>query len=133
MTWYVSAILFLTGFFWFLRRAKVFSVCPVCAAAVVTWAGGIIALYFGADWADPLVVAVLMGASMGALAEKYGMKFGLIWKTSMVVLGLAAIYHIILKNPYPALGVGVTLLLITWFASGRGGSAKAKDLFKDCC
>ena len=36
-----------------------------------------------------------MGASMGAVAEKYGRQFGFIWKTAMVILGMSSIYFLI--------------------------------------
>jgi hypothetical protein len=135
MAYYFVTIFLLTLVFIALRRFHIISVCPVCAAAVVTWVGGLLAIQLHASWANPLLVAVLMGASMGALAEKYGSRFGLVWKTAMVLLGMSAIYFLVQPSGlYAGLGIAAVLLAITYFSHKRiPGAHAGKDVFKDCC
>ncbi|HLC45151.1 MAG: hypothetical protein A2722_04105 [Candidatus Doudnabacteria bacterium RIFCSPHIGHO2_01_FULL_50_11] len=136
MVYFLSSIAAITIIFTLLHKAKIVSVCPICAGVVVTWVGGIIGLYANQKWADPMVIAILMGASMGAVADKYGIRFGLLWKTLTVVLGLSAIYFIIGLSLYKGLGFLLILGIITVFLSRKKyGSANAKneDLFKECC
>ena len=135
MLYYLLAIFLLTIIFAFLHKAKIVAICPVCAAAVVTWATGLLAIHLHVSWANPLVVAVLMGASMGVVAEKYGKHFGFLWKTAFVLLGLAAIHFLIQPEElYKGLMLVVVLGIVT-LLSNRNTQTRndRKDLFKDCC
>ena len=135
MFYYLLAILGLSVIFWLLYKYKISPVCPVCAAVVITWAGGLVALYLGLAWQNALVVGILMGASMGALAERYGSKFGLLWKTSTVLLGFGSIYFLITGEPYRGLSFAATIVVITSAAYYQRTltSQGRRDWFKDCC
>ena len=135
MIYYLLSIAALTLIFWALHKARIIPVCPICVGVVITWLGGILALYYGASWANPIIIAILMGASMGALAEKYGNRFGLLWKSALVLFGLPAIYLLVQKSLWPGLALVALLGLFTIFAStGKKPAPGAeKDLFKDCC
>ena len=135
MLYYLLAIFLLTIIFAFLHKAKIVAICPVCAATVITWATGLLAIHLSASWANSLVVAVLMGASMGAVAEKYGKYFGFLWKTAFILLGLAAIYFLVQPEElYKGLMLIVVLGIVT-LLSNRNAQTKngREDLFKDCC
>ena len=135
MLYYLLSIALLTLIFWALHKARIIPVCPICAGVVITWVGGVVALYFGAWWANPMIIAILMGASMGAIADKYGNKFGLLWKSAVVLLGLPAIYFLVQKLLWQGLGLVVIFLILTVFLyrSNKEVSSDKKDLFKDCC
>lgn len=135
MIYALISIAALTLVFWLLYRAKIMAICPICAAAVITWAGGVVGLYIGASWAEPAWVAVLMGATMGAVAERYGSRYGLAWKIGVVLLGLIAIYMLVNLHLLIGLVMIAILLGITPF-KGRKKQQRSdqdKDLFKDCC
>lgn len=135
MIYYLLAIALLTLILWGLYKAKAISVCPICAAVVITWVGGLAALYWRASWSNPLIVAILMGASIGALADKYGSKFGFLWKSAVVLLGLPAVYFLTQKALWPGLGLVLLLGLVTVLSHNNNptGSHEKKDLFKNCC
>ena len=138
MLYYLLSIAALTIIFWALFKARVVSVCPICAGVVMTWAAGIAALYYGVSWANPLLIGILMGASLGALADKYGSKFGLFWKSSVVLLGLPAIYFVIQRSFWKGviliIAIGIVTLLSNLSNKKSGSGIKhKKDLFQDCC
>lgn len=135
MLYYLLSIAVLTLIFWGLHKARIIPICPICSGVVITWVGGIIAFYYGASWANPMIIAILMGASMGALADKYGNRFGLLWKTVVVLLGLPAIYLLMQKSLWQGLGLVILLILISVISNKKDASVlhNKKDLFKDCC
>lgn len=135
MIYFVASILTLTAIFTLLNRSKTIIVCPICAAVVITWLAGLVGIYTGQAWADPLIIAILLGASLGALADKYGTGFGLAWKTLMVILGLPAIYYVVQRQPVQGLGLLFVLVVVTLlFNKRKSGSAKPNpDIFKECC
>lgn len=135
MIYYLLTTLLLTLVFWALYRSLIISFCSICAAAVITWVGGLLAIHLHVSWANPLLVAILMGASMGAVAEKYGHRFGLFWKTAMVLLGTSSIYFLVQPAGfYKGLGIAAVLLAITFFLhKGKPAEHVRGDLFKDCC
>ncbi len=135
MLYYLLTIFLLTLLFGALYKYRIIAVCPICAATVITWVGGLLAIHLYISWANPLLVAILMGASMGAVAEKYGRQFGFIWKTAMVILGMSSIYFLIQPaGLYKGLGIAAILLTITFFLhKGKPAEYVRGDLFKDCC
>lgn len=136
MTYFLASISLVTLLFWLLYKQTAIRVCAVCAATVITWTGGIVALYTNQSWANPPITAILMGASLGALAEKYGKKLGLFWKTAVVVLGLPGIYFIIAKDLLKGLiplGLLAILSLILPRQKHEDTAAKQTDIFNDCC
>jgi hypothetical protein len=136
MLHYLAAIILLTVIFWGLYKARVVPICPICAATVLTWAGGLALLYFKVPYASPVLIAILMGASLGALAEKYGKRFGLLWKSSVVIIGFPAIYFLVQKLWLDSLYFLAVAGFLTWLLQYRSGQAAhkpEKDLFKDCC
>ena len=111
-------------------------VCPICAAVVIAWVLGLVAIYSNATWIEPTIVGILMGASVGALAEKYGRQFGFIWKTLFVLFGLSAIYFIVKKDLYIGFGLLLIILIVTIIYRQKVANAttdEKKDIFKDCC
>ncbi len=113
------------------------TVCPICAGVSIAWFAGIVGIYTQQVWADPLIVAILLGASLGALADKFGTRFGLVWKTLMVLLGLPAVYYFVQGKLWYGLGLMVMLTIITLVIGKTRGNPKSlghnKDLFKECC
>jgi hypothetical protein len=117
-------------------------VCLICAAVVIAWVGGLLALYLGQEWLAPTWVAMLMAASLGALAQKYGSNLGLAGKTVIVMLGLPAIYYLTALRPTTGLGLLTILALIVYWLDrrpnqpGQNGQSKnltKNNIFKDCC
>lgn len=135
MIYFLALILVLTLVFAFLYRTRMITICPICAGVVVTWLAGIVGIYSNQTWADPLLVAILLGASLGALADKYGSKFGLVWKTLMVLIGLPAVYYIVQQKLWLGLGFVVALIVLTLLSRRNSATANPhrQDLFKECC
>jgi hypothetical protein len=136
MIYATLALIVLTVLFSVLYRAKILAVCPICAATVLTWISGLALLYSGKSWAPPLVIALLMGASLGAMAERYGKKFGLLWKTAVVVAGAPAIYFLVGKKLVIGLALLAIIVILTLVRSRDKPSQlpkRNKDLFADCC
>jgi uncharacterized membrane protein YadS len=134
MIYFLLSILVITLVFYFLHKRKILAVCPICAGTVLTWFGGLAALYTNQLWASPLLVAILMGASLGALAEKFGPSYGLLWKTGVVLLGFPASYFFVQQSVWPGLGLIVLLLLLTLISKKKPVEKEdKKDLFKECC
>jgi hypothetical protein len=134
MLYLLITILLLTIFFLTLYKLQVFTVCPICSAVVITWVGGMAALWDKTLGVDPTLVGILMGASLGALADRYGNRLGLLWKTGMVLLGLPAIYYMIHLQFKVGLPLLASLALITLIANrSKTKSPDAQDRFKDCC
>ena len=125
--------------FWFLHRAKIIKYCPICLAVGITWIIGLI-LYYSDIYVDPLILAVLLGASLGALAQKYGSKYGLFWKTAFVILGIIVIYFLIYKEPFKAFLLLLLVAGVTFFFHSTSTKTelsspldKIENKFKDCC
>lgn len=135
MIYYLISLVVLTALVWLLGRLKLVKICAICAAAVLTWAWGLIGIYLQADWANPIVVAILLGASLGAVAEKYGRTLGFLWKTLWVILGLAAVFWLVQGQLWAGLGMLGLILLMTWLMSSNKTSQSKlhQDLFDDCC
>lgn len=112
-----------------------YKICPICALVVITWVAGLFGIYFAASWANPLIVAMLMGASVGALAEKYGSRLGPALKAVFVILGFIAVYYLVNKSFWPGAGLAVlTLAVLMWkIKKSKPASAGYSDKFKDCC
>lgn len=135
MIYFSVSILVLTIIFAYLYKAKIITVCPVCAGVVITWLIGVVGVYTGQEWANPLIIAILLGASLGALADKYGSKFGLIWKTLIVLIGLPAVYFIVQEKLWLGLGLvaGLFILTLVFGKNTSNHKTHSKDLFKECC
>lgn len=134
MPYYLLTLLILTILFWALYQYKIIKFCAICAAVVVTWTISLIAIYLNAIWADPMIVAILMGASLGALADKYSNNFGFVWKYSMVILGLPSVYLLINKELSRALLIIFILLSITFISRPKNKVFdNNKDIFGECC
>ncbi|QQS23266.1 hypothetical protein IPM19_01730 [bacterium] len=135
MIYFLASILVLTIIFAYLYKTKLITVCPICAGVVITWLIGVVGIYTGQEWANPLIVAILLGASLGALADKYGSRFGLVWKTLMVLIGLPAVYFIVQENLWFGLGLVAGLVILTLVFGKNTANHKPhnKDLFKECC
>src|SRR3989344_8480013 len=87
-----------------------YKICPICALVVIVWVAGLFGIYLDAVWADPLIVAMLMGGSVGALAEKYGSRLGPVWKAVFVILGFIAVYFLVNKSVWP----GIIFAVLTY-------------------
>lgn len=135
MIYFLVSILVLTIIFAYLYKAKIISICPICAGVIITWVIGVMGIYTEQEWANPLIVAILLGASLGALADKYGSRFGLIWKTLVVLIGLPAVYFIVQEKLWFGLGLVAGLVILTLVFGKNRVTHKpySKDLFKECC
>ena len=135
MIYFLASILILTIIFAFLYKARIIAVCPICAGVVITWFVGVIGIYNNQAWADPFLVAILLGASLGALANKYGSKLGIVWKTLFVLIGLPAVYFIVQEKLWFGLGLIIALIILTLVTGKNRTNHKLanKDLFKECC
>jgi len=128
-------ILGLTAIGWLALRQRP-AICPICIAVILTWAGGLLASYLGYSWANPLVVGLLMGASLGAISNRFGPHLGLGWQTGLIALGLPTIYWLVTGQWGQGwLGLGVMVVATWWWAQTRPSSTRkqSKDLFDDCC
>jgi len=135
MIYYIVSIIGLTLGFNILLKSKIIYVCPICAAVVITWMTGLLGLYLNQIWANPLTIAILLGMSAGALVEKFGIRYGLLWKLLMVLLTLPAIYYLVDKNLAPGAGLIFIMVIITIIMNRNQKliSSHSKDLFKECC
>lgn len=136
MIYYIVTIIILTLIFVGIYRSHLVKVCPICAGVVITWLIGIFGIYTHASWANPLIIAILMGASLGALADKYGSRFGIIWKSGVVILGLPAIYLLVQNRFWTGLVFLAAIFALTLVLSKPSSSNKSDqnhDLFKNCC
>ena len=135
MFYFIISIFIVTIIFWGLHKGRIVTVCPICAGVLITWIGGIASLYYGASLGNPMIVAILMGASMGALADKYGARFGLLWKSAVVLIGLPAIYMLVQKSFWAGLGLVATIAVYTAYLhnTNKPKIERKKDLFKECC
>lgn len=137
MIYFLASILILALVFTYLYKARITTVCPICAGVVITWLIGIVGIYTDQAWADPMLVAILLGASLGALADKYGSKLGLVWKTLVVLIGFPAIYFIVQEKIWLGIALIIGLIILTFVAGKNKTNHKLhshnKDLFKECC
>lgn len=135
MIYHILSIIIFTLIFVCLYKAGVIKVCPICAGVVITWVLGMYGILTHAAWANPLITAILLGASLGAIADKHGSKFGIIWKSSLVVLGLPAIYFLVQNELWKSLALLAVLCAITLvkYKPGSPGKNSSHDLFKNCC
>lgn len=116
-----------------LYKARVLVVCPICAGVVITWAVGLIGIYSDFEWTDPMFIGLLMAGSIGALAEKYGMKKGLVWKSTLVLVGFPAVYYLVNKELTLGLAFGIVTLAIIYAGVKKGPEKHKNDMFENCC
>lgn len=111
------------------------NICPVCLIVVITWLVGISLIYLDQNWVSPLLVAILMGASLGATAERWSGTMGMWWKILWVMGGVSGIYFLLDRQITKA----ATLIIITLALTGlfyllRGRShLTTTDKLKNCC
>lgn len=112
-----------------------YKICPICALVVIAWIVGLVGIYTDANWISPLVVAMLMGGSVGALAEKFGSRLGMIWKSIMVIIGFSAAYFLATGSFWMGAVLGILVLLLVWYIlkNLKHAALGRKDMFKDCC
>lgn len=138
MIYLLISILVLTVVLFLFNRTKDrVIVCPICVATVLTWFGALIGMYLKLFEVNVLFLAVLIGISLGASTEKYGKKFGLWWKLSMVLLGAPAVYYLVQTKLEISLYFLLALLFSTvLFAlefNTKSSKGAYKDDFEDCC
>jgi hypothetical protein len=136
MTIYLASILLFTILFWISYQKKIINVCPICAGTVVTWVIGISAIYTNMSWANPQVVAILMGASLGAVVTKYRENYKLLGQSIIILTAIPAIYFIINQDLWPGLiltGLTTALSIILIKQKITPHLQKNIDRFKDCC
>src|SRR3989344_8752877 len=137
MEYLLLLLIALTLVFWLLRQLKIFTVCPICSAALLTWVIGVVLLYLGSPFASPLFVALLVGASLGALAEKWGSKLGFFWKALWIIVGSSGAYFLLNKEllkAAPLLGALLVVTLAFMLSTTKASTGRTLiDRFKDCC
>jgi len=108
------------------------NICLICAATVLAWVTMLILMWSGFA-IDKILLATLMGMSVGAIATKYAQ--GLVWKTVIVILGLPFIWFTVNGRPLSA-GILFGVILLSWLLSVKFSNKKGlqqTDRFKDCC
>lgn len=130
----VSIILFTVLALW-LRHKRLLSVCPVCAGVVISWVLGLFLLYM--EWwpIDNLFLGLMMGSSLGALAEKYGEHLGWFWKAVVVLSGLISIYYIVSDQLIAGTVFGLVIMIIALYKIKRSKPRQRSgdDMFTNCC
>ncbi len=111
--------------------------CPICLATVLVWMGLTAGLYFKWFAVNPLFLGILIGVSLGAANERFGSKFGLIWKVSLVVFGAPAIYFLVQKEITYTIYLLIALIFFTAIStikfSGKPASGGASGKLPGCC
>ena len=107
-------------------------ICPICAAVVITWAGMLVWMWSGHE-VDKILLATLMGMSVGAIATKYGQNK--IWKSAMVILAVPLVWFALKDQPgTAAVFLGLIILPSLYFNSKLNMKGdQQSDRFKDCC
>jgi hypothetical protein len=133
MIYFLISIAILSLVLYWFRKASKFNFCALCGATVITWVAGLMFLYKGRV-IDPVILAILMGASVGAVATLYGNKLGLFWKTSVVVLGAPFVYFLLQKElAKAAVSLGCLLLVSFVMYIFKSKQETKEDNFKNCC
>lgn len=112
---------------------KLTNICPICAAVVIAWLTGLVLMWLGFG-VDKILVGILIGMSVGALATKYD--WGRAWKAGMVILGGSAAWSLLNNKLVYAVILLVTLALLAAlfkFKLNPKKGAQQSDRFKDCC
>lgn len=133
MIYLLISILILTFVLYFVRKTSDLKICPICMATVFTWGFSFLAVAFNFLNISPVLIALLMAISLGAFIEKYGLRFGLIWKTVLVVIGFPAVYLVTQGAFLKALLLGLALLLFTSLFFILKKEKKINDKFEGCC
>ncbi|GEM_PF-6526300 len=133
MSYLLISILILTFVLYFVRKASDLSICPICMATVLTWGFSFLALAFNFLNISPVLIALLMAISLGAFIEKYGSRFGLVWKTVLIVIGFPAVYLVTQGAFLKAVLSALALLLFTTMFFILKKEKKINDKFEGCC
>lgn len=127
------------------QRREKFSVCPVCAGVVGTWLW-MLAARFASVATDPIILAMLMGASVVGLAHQLEPRLPPessrpLFNMLVLVIGFADVYSVVSEH-WTATAFATLLLIsaIAWFmrpwrAIQRDEEA-VKDIeqkMKNCC
>lgn len=129
----LGLIVALTAIFYAGYRLRIVGFCSICAAVVITWAIGLVAIYLNYEWSNPTLVGLLMAASIGAYAERFGTKMGLLWKTTLALIGLPAVYFVIAKDIPWSLVLGIMTIILVLASFKRQARISNNDMFKNCC
>jgi hypothetical protein len=132
MIYLLSLIIILTIILGYVRKSG-FTLCPICIATVLTWGIGLVGLLFKWFDLDPTLIALLMAISLGAFIDKYGGRFGVVWKTLIVLAGLPAVYWISQQEIMKAVYMGIGIGLITFLYYVFGKEKNINDKFRECC
>lgn len=133
MIYLLISILILTFVLYFVRKTSDLTICPICMATVLTWSFAFLAVAFNFLEISPILIALLMAISLGAFIEKYGSKFGLIWKTVLVLVGFPAVYLVSQGAFLKAALTGLVLLILTSLFFILKKEKKINDKFEGCC
>ncbi len=133
MIYLLSSIVILTLVLYFVRKTSGLTICPICMATVLTWILAFLATAFKFWQIPPILIALLMALSLGAFIEKYGSKFGLVWKTLLVLIGFPAVYLVSQGAFLKAAISGLALLLFTSLFFIFKKEKKINDKFEGCC
>ena len=112
-------------------------VCFICAAVVITWAGMLIWMWSGHN-IDKILLAILMGTSVGAIATRYAQN--MIWKSLIVILSIPAVWYAV-QDQLDTAAIFIFLIILPsiYFNSklnspaGEQKGVQQEDRFKDCC
>ncbi|MBI4080998.1 MAG: hypothetical protein HY423_00165 [Candidatus Lambdaproteobacteria bacterium] len=145
----LASMLVLTALAWFLRRAALPRLCPLCAGVAGTWIGLLVAHAAGAA-VDLRLPAILLGGSVVGLAGLGERALAarpplavLAWKTAFVATGFATAYALLIPL-WASFAFGMALLAalltVPWLLARRATSEPPSDTqasllvqLKNCC
>ena len=138
----IISILSITVLVWLANRALG---AKICAGVSLTWIVMLAARYLGYE-IDPVILAMLMGASVVGLAYQLEKKLQtnrlqLLWKTFFIPSGFLAAYGLVYSNWPMFLGAMAWLLVLIYAflylpKFFHGNNKKVKELEKkmeQCC
>jgi len=143
----VLSIWLITLVAWFIKKANLFSVCPICAGVSSTWLILLVISYF--DWIvfDQSLIFLLIGGSVVGIAYQFAKYLpnatkDLFWKIFFIPIGFWTAFYLV-EFEFIKVFIGVTVLLIGsgffWSQNGKyhkDKSEKVEELakqMKNCC
>ncbi len=110
---------------------KLKNICIICAAVVITWLALLVMMWMGFN-IDKIILATLMGMSVGAIATKYA--HNMFQKIGITVFGFLTVWQLMNNQVDFALVFLAASILINlpFIIKPKKGDA-APDRFKDCC
>ncbi len=108
-------------------------ICPICIGVSASWLIGLV-LYYSGIYTDQTVLAILMGASLGAVVTLYGKSWGLLMKSVVFLVGFPTVYYLIQKDVAKAvIGMMALTVCIVLAHVFKQSLPPGSDAFDSCC